>query len=668
MGRYGIDYYGAAYYGSANPVAYSASPFTATPFNYRSILLSWVTPTGNWDYLRLVRNPYGFPITADDGDILFEDAKASSRSYFEDTGTVPNNVGLKENHFYYYSVFVRQTSDSTWQSAGSALGASVKDNNTSNNMYNYLPSVLTSQIPYDASIEDANTDLKRFLSLFAFNLDLYKCYAENVQKRFDIENLNGILVPVFMRQFGLTYEPELGLKQSRILLNNAIRLRKNKGTKIGLQEYIKAYAGYDNTIAMSKNLMLDKNDSSFEESIGSWSAVANCSITRHTATDSPTITPFNETSSQAIFPNLQSAVLRLTGTASGTAEIALANGDPMRKGIPVTSGTTYVFSAYATSAVTSRKVVGKLYWYDREGVLISSSSDGSEVSTTTNSWMRASISQQAPTGAYFCVPHLKVKSTINSEKHFFDCLQFEIGSSATSFKEARQIMVTLVANRVNEILNPNFESNTDNWTITNGTLTLSTLEVESDHDSPSVAISGGSVEIYPLATGLVTLTSNAMNVFADNDYAFSMYAYESGGNRPITPFISWYDSSNTLISTVEGTPITGNTTWQRPSVVGASPSNAVTAKTGLKWTATNTSNEMYVDAALFEKSSFVNSFFDGSNGIAQTADLFWEGGAANAARSHYYINRYSIENRLMATLTEWVPYGSTFELLFAQPS
>jgi phage tail-like protein len=667
MAIYGVDYYGAAYYGANNLVQFNAYPFSATPYDYASIQLSWTTPTGDWDYLRLVRNSYGFPVTADDGDVLFEDAKATSRTFFNDNGSIPNNVGLKPAHPYYYSIFARETTHSTWQIAGTAVGVSVKDYNTNETMFNYLPSILTSQVPYDSALDESNDFLKRFLKLFALNLDLYKSQTENVINRYDITSINGLLIPVFMHQFGLRYEPELGLKQSRILLNNAIRLYKNKGSKLGVEEYVKAYAGYDNSVSMSKNLMLDQNDSSFEQSIGSWASVSNCTLARHSATDSPSIAPYNEVQSNATFPNLQAGTLQVTGTASGTAEFSLSGDTPIHYGIPVTAGSTYTFSGYARAGTTARNVQGKLYWYSSTGVLISSSSTGTGVADTAGSWHQFKVSQAAPSGAYFCVPHILIPSTVNTEKHYFDCLQFELGSSATYFKEARQIEITLVATRVNEVVNPNFETSTNHWSINNGTLTLSSTEVEADADAPSVALSGGSVEIYPVATGLVTLTSDAMSVLAGNDYAFSMYFYESAMSHAVTPFISWYDNSNTLVSTVNGTALTSSGGWTRVSIVSSAPITATTAKVGIKWTATSTSNEMYVDAALFEKSSFINSFFDGSNGVAQKTDLFWEG-ATNASRSHYYLNRFAVQSRLISTLPNWINVGSTFELLFAQPS
>ena len=74
MSKYGIDYYNAAYYGSGTLSQFNATPFTAVPKDYGRIYLSWTTPSGQWDYIRVVRSSYGFPVTVDNGDMLFEDA------------------------------------------------------------------------------------------------------------------------------------------------------------------------------------------------------------------------------------------------------------------------------------------------------------------------------------------------------------------------------------------------------------------------------------------------------------------------------------------------------------------------------------------------------------------------------------------------------------------
>jgi hypothetical protein len=663
LSKYGVDYYGTAYYGANTSVEFYAANFVATPSTYGQISLSWGTPAGLWNYIRLVRNSYGYPISPDDGTLLFEQANPGPVFWLDngDTGTLtPGNI-------YYYTLFVKETTHGTWKSAGTAKGISVKDYNTAQIMMDYLPTILKSNIPYDTALEISNTFLFRFLKLFAFQLDLIKTQAENVSKRFDVQTLDGTLIPVFMEEFGVLYEPYIGLKQSRVFLRNISHLYQSKGSLAGIKDFIKAYAGYDNKIALGKNLMLDQNDSSFEQSIGSWVSITNASLARHLATDSPTIIPYVESASQADFPNLQNATLQVTASSSGNVVLGMNNSTPIHYGIPVTSFTNYTFTAYTQAGTTGRSVAAKIDWYDSKGRALTSSSYGSGTTNATHSWGRVVVTAQSPQGAAYGVPGIKITSAASGEKHYFDALQFEQSSSATYFQDARQIEITLIASRINEITNPNFEGSTAGWSFTNATAQLSIQETGPDPDAPSVNLSGGSVEVNPSTVGLVTMKTNPMPVFESNDYSFSIYAFASENGYAVTPFVSWYDVTGALLSTYQGTSKTSPFFWERLSVTDIAPKDATTAVVGVTWTATSALDGIYFDAALFEKSAFVNTYFDGSNGVAELADLFWEG-TANASRSHYYRNRYAIERRLMAKLPDWITYGSTFELLLAQPN
>ena len=676
MSKYGIDYYNTAYYGANTSVQFSAAPFTSTPYDYGITQLNWVTPTGSWNYIRLVRNAYGYPVTADDGDVLFEQANPGP-IFYQDSGQYPAGIGLKAGKVYYYTLFVKETIHNTWQNAGVVSGIAVKDYGTTQTMYDYLPEVLKSEIPYDSTLEVSNDFLLRFLKLFSFQLDIYKTQTENLSNRYDITNVDGSLIPVLMDQFGLTYEPYIGLKQSRIFLRNISRLYQNKGSLAGVRDFIKAYAGYDNIIAAGKNLMLDQNDSSFEQSIGSWGSISNATLSRHAASDSPTIAPYAESTAQSNFPNLQKGTLQVTSTTTATTEIALNGDSAIHYGIPVQPLTAYTFTAYTRAGSTGRSVSAQIYWYDVKGNALTAATAGSSSTNNTSSWTRVTSSVTSPTNAAYAVPHLKVTSTASNEVHYFDALQFEAGSSATAFQDARQIEITLKASRINEITNPNFEGSTTGWSVTNGTFKLTTAESgEVAEVGGSISVSGGAVEVYASASGLVTVeTTNAMPIFASNDYTFSIYCATEevvGDTKAVTPYIKWYDSSSNLISTTTGTAVTARNSFVRPSVTSTAPPVAATAKVGVTWTATaagaeGTGNEVTLDAALFEKSSFVNSYFDGSNGVADITDLFWEGNSTNNGRSHYYRNRYAIESRLISKLPSWINFGTTFEILLAQP-
>ena len=97
-----------------------------------------------------------------------------------------------------------------------------------------------------------------------------------------------------------------------------------------------------------------------------------------------------------------------------------------------------------------------------------------------------------------------------------------------------------------------------------------------------------------------------------------------------------------------------------------SPVNATYAKIVFDWTNPEVGQSIWIDSTLFERSSSVGSFFDGSRGFSDTSDVTWES-TANSSRAHYYKNRVAVEKRLISTLPRYLPIGTTFNLFFASP-
>jgi hypothetical protein len=279
MSRYGIDYYGLSTYGDATSVSYVAGSFTAQARSYNSIRLKWASPSGAWSDIRLVRNSYGFPVNAYDGDVLVNVAKENDPTIYNDT------YNLSKGSFYYYSIFVYETFNYKWVRAGNVMGVSVKNYNYGKNLYDYLPGIYKIKQAYIATADWDNDDLYRFMSLFGFQLDYVQTVTELLVERYNLEKVGGMLIPSLLQQFGLTYEPEIGYQQSRILIRDAVTIGKKKGSADGLREYMKAFTGYAvpqpvagtpnsslDGLVKSHNLMLDYNDSSFEESKGHWAS------------------------------------------------------------------------------------------------------------------------------------------------------------------------------------------------------------------------------------------------------------------------------------------------------------------------------------------------------------------------------------------------------------
>lgn len=449
MARYGVDYYGRGYYGNVSLADYDATPFFATPIDYGKIFIKWTNPTGNYTGLRLLRNSYGFPQTADDGLVLVDTASGTQvagsvpSEYFDPSGIIPpisprltdtvvharsrnitswsrasnlltvyvddifgisagttitiygdtgvdgsytvNAVDsdtykitivlataqsslsgttgyvlsnqLEQEAFYYYSIFVKTLSNTKsvtgavgngtsityttgsahgfltgatigvtgfsstnfnvtgvaiastptsttftilstvtgtanlsanvtpivglntqWVRAGNSSGISVKDYGTQPRLYDALPDIYKVDNYAEAVDQQDNPTLRSFLAIFGFYYDLMKTYATLISNRYEIEKLSGQLIPSALQQFNFTFEPELGLKRMRSLLANSLPLYQSKGSKLGLNNFINAFVGLDADIYQGKNLMLDYNNSSFEETAGFWTGT-NATIT-----------------------------------------------------------------------------------------------------------------------------------------------------------------------------------------------------------------------------------------------------------------------------------------------------------------------------------------------------------------------------------------------------
>jgi len=663
VANYGIDFYGLAYYGTDNLVDFDASPFRATAIDYGKILVTWAEPTGNWSRLRLLRNPFGFPMTPDDGDLLFDLPQNSSVVYYEDIGQVPNNSGLLAGHTYYYSIFVRETTQGAWVKAGESLGVSVKNYDTISHMYDALPEVYKINNVYSASYNlGINDDVYNFLRLFAFNYDAFKTNTQNVSELYDVLNLDGRLVPLMLNQFGLRYEPEIGLQQARIMLKNIIKINSEKGSLSGLKVFVKSFSGFNCDIAPVINLMIGTDNSSFRETIGYWAA-ANATLTRGTLeTESPKVAPYEEINSPANYPNGNKGFLKITSTG-GDIEITCGQDSVVYKGIPVKPGTTYALSAYARYKTTNKTFHLDIKWYDRFGTLLGTAGEQDTTTTSSSDWVRLTASTgPAPTNAYFAVPYIRLEATTSGDVFYLDAVQFEAAPAPTTFADARRVDIVLRANRINEILNPSLEYDTSGWVVTSGTLSR----------EAGGALTGSEYHGKIVATGgAITITNDVFtHVNAGEQYTISFYLKSGVASASLAAAkVDWYTESYEFISDSVSGGQTIDTDYDRYSATFTAPENAVHAKVSAiiaGQPAILAGEEYFIDAVLFERASYLYPYFDGSIGYQQTGDLIWEG-TAGSSRSHYYKNRINVQVRLADTVGDYLPYSIPWAIFLAQP-
>lgn len=662
MARYGNDFYGLAAYGTDTLVDFDARPFIASSTNYNEIFVEWNLPTGDWDKIRLVRNTFGFPMTPDDGDLLFEDDSSTDIRTYTDNGQVPNNSRLLPGQTYYYAIFVRRGGTREWVKAGNTLGVSVKRYGAPETMYEYIPGVQTIS-NMNSFVSDAvlpNNDLYAFLQIFGVEYDFLKTLAENIKNRYNVLNLDGRLIPAMLNQFGFQFENEIGIQQARVLLQNAVKIYAERGSSNGLKTFVSAFTGYNCDIKPVTNLMLSLNDSSFRESIGFWESLTNATLSRGTATtETPAVSPYEEPTSPSNFPNSAVGFLKVTVPAAGAAELVCGKSAILTRAIPVEPGAQYALSTYSQAKTAARNIVVDIRWYAVDGTFIGTAGEVSYTNTVA-SWTRSpAASGTAPATARFAVPYIRIDGATLGEIHYFDAVQFERGSYATTFVDARRIDIVLRANRINQIINPSFETDVSGWSVLNGTLDQ---------------ITDGNSE-YSLKSAKLTVASNGVAgiaieepiaVISNDQHAVSAYV-KGPANVSASIQVIWAYEYGTEAGVTISEDVQLNGDWQRVSFETISPSLAATADIVIQFSGCEAGDEIQVDEVLFEKAGYVSPYFDGNSGYEQYGDVVWENGFDYNSRSHYYKNREVVTKRLIAVLKDYIPAGSAWAVFVGQP-
>lgn len=557
MSRYGIDYYGLAPYGTSTDafIEFDASPFVAKSVNYGKIQLTWTSPSGDWTRIRLVRNTYGFPLSVDDGVIVYEEPKNFDSGLYIDDGQIPNGIGLKEGRAYHYGLFVLNTQSNQYIKSNNAAAIAIKNYGTFNYMYDNLPAIY--KITNLNTITDVsnNADLEAFIKIFSTTYDLFKTNTEILLNTYDTSLAYFPIIPTMMQQFGLSFEPEIGLQQSRILLRNAVYINKLKGSRLGITGFVKAFTGYDEVTEPSRNLMLDYNDSSFEESIGRWEEVEYATLSRTTTPTAP-LEPYQEPTLPTNFPNKAVAVLKVETEATGDAVFACGLAAPKTRGVPVDEGFSYTFSIYsAASDATKTKVIHvDIIWFDREGVELSRA--GEQFATNAYGvWTRISTTSVAPVNAFFAIPQVRIAGAVTEDHHYFDAAQLEESSEGpTAFEEARELRIVLKASRVNELINPSFEFNLAPWTALGANVSQD-LVISDDANGSDVSM------LIESTTNdeVIIKYDNFINVLPSFYYTASAHFRTEFTGDLVNDYlgqwrVEWYDANQVLINTVAEDP------------------------------------------------------------------------------------------------------------------
>jgi hypothetical protein len=141
-----------------------------------------------------------------------------------------------------------------------------------------------------------------------------------------------------------------------------------------------------------------------------------------------------------------------------------------------------------------------------------------------------------------------------------------------------------------------------------------------------------------------------------------------------TPGSTSISNQSGHINKIAQTPVP-NATVKRGVITAAAPNGAATAKLVIKDLGTDTTlTKVKVDGILFEEAGDLRPYFDGSlkdkteyspdNSYFNTYDVSWKGNSAATGTSLYYLNRYSVNKRLLEIIPDYLPPNTPWALFY----
>lgn len=667
MAIYGVNFYGSTTYGYVPPTQFKALNFNGIPDSYDSVLLSWGLPGGAWDHMYLVRSSFEFVSAPGDGTVVLDADASSAPGSFVDTG-------LQPGRFYYYTFLVR-TEDATprFAQAGVVIVLVTYDYDYRDQLYQLLPSIYREK-DNDLTTIGANPPggpLFRYLELIGYQDDVLKSEIDSLLWTYNVDLVSGGLLPLLANQFNLDFEPEIGMKALRRLLKNIVFLYKNRGNQTGLEGLLSALTGYPIDITIGRNMMLSQDVANFKQGIGTWNVFSGTATLSWNGTSSPV--------GQDTLPGCMGLLAGATGT------VVIQSGANRYEAIPVQAGLPYTASAYGRADAISENMNVRIRWLDKDGAVLSSSSYGTAVATTTSDWSTRCIkTATAPTDAVFALVQIQFTGLVSGETQWIDSVQFEFDSSVSAFQRAREIEIQVLPVRTNLCANPSFETDTTSWTPTN--CTVSRVTSDSKYGTASA-------QMHKNTGTTVSSTLEGPSLFGaalidENDITSLFFA--SCYIKPLdhtctmsvgfTLWTEYFPGGVGLLTPVDGDsrfdhfvcPVNQWTRIYSSSVPHdlLDPVNVlpyIGAPFFLQWgvrevhgTGLLNGDDVLVDAFLLERSESLGDYFDGSSG-APVEDYLWAG-THNESSSYYYPKRTARNSRMLQLIPKNIPINAVFSV------
>jgi len=186
-------------------------------------------------------------------------------SYYDTNNGVASTPSMSNYKYLKWKKIGESSSDVVHTNRATDANGAVLVKGTKDIIFEHLPIFYTKKL--DGTF---NQDLDDFISLFAFNMDLYIQKNKTVFNATDVNVSDELLLARVLNQFGSQYSGTSNLTQARVLAKNIIKAFKLNGSSIGISNYLESYSGYPIKALPPKNFLFDYNTSSFVEGTGMW--------------------------------------------------------------------------------------------------------------------------------------------------------------------------------------------------------------------------------------------------------------------------------------------------------------------------------------------------------------------------------------------------------------
>ena len=639
MAKYGTRKYGSGVrYGVTSVVSvYYQSNIFATSTDYQTIRVVWdpIVPDPNDpspSHWALVKSYAGSVDDPGSGIVLAGGDYSAISTTYTDIITDIEDVEVS------YSIWL--FNGSGWKFCGTSYAILIGEKNSLVKLSAWLPKAWLNSIDgIGESLSTYNNNsLVTTLGVFSFMYDYLRVQGSILVNSFDPFYTPSSLLNAKSTSLNLQYEAALGDTYNRSLAATGNVVNARKGTAQSLTTYTTALTHWGATYRLGHNILLDYNDSSFEQSIGRW-GVSSGTLTSvtYTATGISAPTPFTDSESPVKVQGLGRLVT--ASTTPITMSLPASGLDIKTSGIPIKGNTRYVFSGYARRTDVATTVTATITWYDQFGISLGTTSAGTALTTTTSFAEFTSISDSGRNGKLspLTAKFAKITLTITpasatSNIVYFDMFQLSEPEHSFMYEDARKIYIDVAGEKENYFFNPEMEYGLSSWTALNGALSQDTIKT-------AALIKGTTIgKLTSTATGTTGFISDWVAIEPGQEIIASAYMLGSSArtikvrlefsNQPTRELQSSILSDDdgqyysTDVYTIDSDPFTLSTTAPtQVYVAGVTPPFSRDAGNPLVkvsfYSTDNVAGDSYwLDGGMLVKSSVVDPFFSGDGGAA----------------------------------------------------